>query len=245
MEIKDYVKVITRRWWVILLVCAVAAGTSFGYSRLQPKIYRASVKLLAEPNRADYGLSLFLSTRFNSYKQQLSTPSLAQEVIDRAQLDLVPDALLDMVKVAPNPDESIIQITVDDQSPSEAQVIANTMADIFVENVTAKNSSLAASDLRVDIIKLEVPAVPSQPNSPNTRVNLLAGAILGFLLGGLLAFGLEFLDDTLKTPEDVQRYVSLTTLGSIPTIPGAQAGRQRKNQRGPVSRRVSTLAEKD
>lgn len=244
MEIRDYVRVITRRWWVIVLVCAVAAGSSLVYSRLQPKIYRASVKLLAEPNRADYGLSLFLSTRFNSYKQELSTPSLAQQVIDRAQLDTLPDTLLEMVKVAPNADESTIQITVDDQSPTEAQVIANTMADIFVEKVTAKNSSLAASDLRVDIVKLETPTVPAQPNSPNTKINVLAGAILGFLIGGLLAFAWEFLDDTLKTPEDVQRFVSLSTLGSIPTIPDEPGGKQR-NGRGLVSHKVSTLAEKD
>lgn len=51
---------------------------------------------------------------------------------------------------------------------------------------------------------------------PQTRVNVLAGAVLGLVLGILLAFVLEALDDTIKTPNDVERYVQLATLGAIP-----------------------------
>jgi capsular polysaccharide biosynthesis protein len=47
---------------------------------------------------------------------------------------------------------------------------------------------------------------------------MMAGAILGLVIGVLLAFVLEYLDDTLKNSADVERFVGLTTLGAIPTV---------------------------
>ena len=51
---------------------------------------------------------------------------------------------------------------------------------------------------------------------PQTRTFALAAGILGLLVGSVFAFILEFLDNTLKTPGDVERYVGLTTLGLVP-----------------------------
>ena len=47
-------------------------------------------------------------------------------------------------------------------------------------------------------------------------MNVLAGGILGGFLGLLIALALEFLNDTIKTSQDVSRFVGLTTLGAIP-----------------------------
>jgi capsular polysaccharide biosynthesis protein len=53
---------------------------------------------------------------------------------------------------------------------------------------------------------------------PNTRINVLAGAFLGMIVGILLAYILEYLDDTLKNSADVERFVGLTTIGAIPSV---------------------------
>ncbi len=49
-------------------------------------------------------------------------------------------------------------------------------------------------------------------------VTVPAGGLLGLILGLLLAFVLEALDNSLKSPADVERFVGLTTLGAIPTV---------------------------
>jgi capsular polysaccharide biosynthesis protein len=243
VEIRDYVRILTRRWWVILLACVVAAGVAYGYSKTRPQVYRASVTLLAQPNRADYGLSLFLQNRINSYKQEVVAPALAQEVIDRAKLDLDAGSLLAGVRVATDSSASTILITVDDQASGEAQVIANTLADVFAEKVAADNLSLAASDLRVDVVKVGS-AGAGQAVGANTKTNVLAGAIMGLLLGGLLAFGLEYLDDTLKTAEDVERFVGLPILGLIPADRRSQADSGASGSGRPVVSMAASSAEK-
>ena len=60
--------------------------------------------------------------------------------------------------------------------------------------------------------------VPNGRFKPNLALNLAIGLLLGGMLGVLVAFLLEFLDDTIKTPEDVEQKLKLAVLGVIPKL---------------------------
>ncbi len=60
--------------------------------------------------------------------------------------------------------------------------------------------------------------VPSGAYKPDLRRNLMIGLLLGLLLGVLLALLLEYLDDTVKTPEDIEKKLRLVHLGVIPKL---------------------------
>ncbi|GAB1407321.1 hypothetical protein MASR1M8_12400 [Thermomonas brevis] len=60
--------------------------------------------------------------------------------------------------------------------------------------------------------------VPKGRFKPNLALNLAIGLLLGGMLGVLAAFLLEFLDDTLKTPEDIEQKLKLAVLGVIPKL---------------------------
>ncbi len=62
--------------------------------------------------------------------------------------------------------------------------------------------------------------VPGAPFSPDINRSLLLGALAGSLLALGLVFGIEYLDDTIKTPEDVTRRLKLPFLGLVPAIKG-------------------------
>jgi capsular polysaccharide biosynthesis protein len=97
---------------------------------------------------------------------------------------------------------------------------AQRLADAVGNNMVALVSSLNQSIEGTDRINLRVnqPARPAIRWRPQTRINVLAGGMLGLVLGLLLAFALEALDDSLKSASDVERFVGLTTLGAIPTV---------------------------
>lgn len=81
----------------------------------------------------------------------------------------------------------------------------------------------AASDVRPNNIAIiDRATVPGGPYSPNGMLNLIMGMLAGLLLGVALAFALEFIDDTLKTPEDVEQKLRLPVLGIIPRLAGKQ-----------------------
>jgi succinoglycan biosynthesis transport protein ExoP len=64
--------------------------------------------------------------------------------------------------------------------------------------------------------------VPGGAFSPNLGLNLLIGAVLGFVLGLLTAIALEFVNDTIKTPDDVRDKLQLAFLGGIPYAKSAK-----------------------
>jgi succinoglycan biosynthesis transport protein ExoP len=90
--------------------------------------------------------------------------------------------------------------------------------------VSARLGGLRTSDIKI----LDKALVPTAPFSPNTRKNILLALFLGLFIGIGLAFLLEYLDNTVKEPEDVEKLVGLPSLGGIPYLsPDGMAGRNR------------------
>lgn len=218
MQLSDYLVVFQRRWWIILLTAAVAVASAFIFSRVQERVYRSEASYLVVPNRIDNGLSIVLQNSMASFREiALARPQL-QKMSDELQLDRTPEWLLRHVAIQPRPDERKMIVQVDYPDPATAQRLADAIGNNMVALVSARNNTLEGTD-RISMTVLE-PATPPVLHRPQTRVNMLAGAVLGLVLGLLLAFILEALDDTLKTPADVERYVQLATLGAIPATGG-------------------------
>ena len=68
------------------------------------------------------------------------------------------------------------------------------------------------------ISTLEQAALPTAPIGPNKSATILLAAAIGFILAAAAAYLLEYLDDTMKNPEDVQKALGLTTLGAVPMM---------------------------
>lgn len=77
--------------------------------------------------------------------------------------------------------------------------------------------------------------VPGGAFSPNLYLNLMIGAALGFLVGVLAAIALEFINDTIKTPDDVRDKMQLPFLGGIPNAKQAKPIEELKDTLSPVT----------
>jgi capsular exopolysaccharide synthesis family protein len=69
-----------------------------------------------------------------------------------------------------------------------------------------------------NIFKIDTADTPHSPAQPRPLLNVLAALGAGLVLGVLLAFGLEYLDDSIKVPEDVESKLGIPLLGSIPVL---------------------------
>jgi len=91
-----------------------------------------------------------------------------------------------------------------------------------------------SSNSAANLVSVIEPAVPAaSPASPRVLLNVALAAVLGLVLGVAIAFTLEYLDDTLKSAEDVEQAIGLPTLGTIMRMPG--------NKADPEMRRMATL----
>lgn len=225
MEISDYLRILRKRGWIIVLVAAVAAVSAFAFSKMQTPIYSASVKLSVVPARAtDWGSSNSLKDLLRNYAENIRTHTMAQEVINRAQLDM--ETLTFLGKLFVNPDSSTFTLEIEarDRDPKVAMAMVDTMAKVFIEDRDQWNQQQDKRD-RIEVRMLDsVYNLGWEQYSPQTRINTLAGGLFGLLVGVLVIFFLEWLEmDTLRTASDIERAIGVAVLGAIPPVAGESA----------------------
>jgi len=96
-----------------------------------------------------------------------------------------------------------------------------TNRDIYEQLLQQQQELKVASNSRTNNVRLaERAEPPARPFTPNVTRNLVVGFALGLVIGVLLAFGLDYLDDTIKTPEDITRRLNVPFLGLVPAVRG-------------------------
>jgi capsular polysaccharide biosynthesis protein len=237
MQLQDYARVLIKRGWIILLLALLAAGSAFGFSKLQTPIYRSTVTLSAVPARpSDYGQSLAIKNLLRNYVQQMQSPALTQQVIDKLQLDMSSDKFVSLLNFSASEDTLTVAIEARyPQIPAVAAKMAQTLAEVFVSTHNQENLQIDQRD-RILITILRNAASPDL-FSPKTAINTGAGAILGALIGLIIIFVLEWLEsDIVRSAEDIERALGMAVLGSIPTMGEKETDTppaRKKNRRKP------------
>ncbi len=218
MQLQDYARVLWKRGWIIILLAVIAAGSAYLFSKVQTPIYRSTVTLSAVPSRpADWGQTQAIKSLLRNYVQQMQSPKLVQPVIDKLQLDVTPQKFISQVNFNAAEDTMTIAIEARHPIPQVAAKMGQTLAETFVSVHNQENLQIDQQD-RI-LVSILSDATSPDIFSPKTSVNVLAGAILGGLIGALILFVLEWIEsDIVRTAEDVERYIGVTVLGAIPTI---------------------------
>ncbi len=232
MRLEEYLRVVQKRWWMIALIALTAAAAAYGFSKTQQRMYRSQVRYVVFINRLDSGARMFAESTLNSYVNLIYTPGRLESIAQQLKIDQSGSAMMQFVRIQPQPNESQIVIEADYYDPATSQQIADAVGQMLNATVVEKNRTLQGEDrLSLD------PPQPAQyvSSKPNARINVLAGAILGGILGILLVFVLEYLDDTLKNAADVERYSNLPTIGAIPSGAAQGSGGRPRIRPVPVS----------
>jgi capsular polysaccharide biosynthesis protein len=214
MNLIDYLRILARRGWIILLAVILTAGAGYVFSKILTPTYRSTQQILIEPARNDFGLTQTLRQLMYSYTSRINTQARAAEAIDALKLDMTPDQLQPMVNAVPDLNTLTINIDVTMKDGEVANRVAQTYGLNFIEWRNQANQPLRLED-RIDAELLDAPKY--ELYQPKTSVNVAAGALLGILIGGIVVFVLEYLDsNVVRRASDVERYLQLPVLGSLP-----------------------------
>ncbi len=213
-QLNTYWDILRRRWLIIVALAVVGAAAGFGFSKLQEPIFRSSAKLYVMPARPDYGNILFIQNVVRQYGQLIVADRFLKGVSEGLKLDLPVDDMRKRVTASGNVEGLVILIDVDDPDAGRARAIARKLTQDFMADQDGRMKGIDPSN-RIDVRAYDDPT-PATLFRPQTRVNVIAAGFLGLLVGILLAFLLENLDDTVKSSEEVGRVVGVRVLGSIP-----------------------------
>ncbi|MEW1982989.1 polysaccharide biosynthesis tyrosine autokinase [Pseudarthrobacter oxydans] len=214
MELKDYLRVVRRRWISIVAAMLIGLGIAAGYTLTQTPQFQAKSQLFvsvkAGASAADVSQgNAFAEKRVTSYVSLATSPRVLQSAAQELRLD-DGRALAGKVAATSPAQTVLINITASDSNPELAADIANAVA---TELIAAVNQVEDVSIVHLSIFEQATPA--SAPSSPNVPINLALGALLGLLTGAIYALLRELLDTRVRSLEDVERTISAGVLGTF------------------------------
>jgi capsular exopolysaccharide synthesis family protein len=222
VELRDYVRMLRKQWLLISLVVGLALAGGAAFTLAATPQYAANVTFFVTTSGAGaggvadaYQGSLFSQQRVKSYVDLLGSERLAKAIVEKEGLTRTPADVASRITAVAVPDTVLLQATVTDSSPAQAQRIASAMSAQFIELVREFETPPGGRSATVKVEVIEGPQVGSSPVSPRPVRNLGMALVLGLMLGAGLAILRETLDTTIKTGDDLRKMVDVPTLATI------------------------------
>ncbi|WP_144478321.1 YveK family protein [Cytobacillus oceanisediminis] len=221
ISLKDLFETLKKRLLLILAITLTAVMVSgiVSFFFLTP-IYQASTQILVNKsnsdqvnyNPAELQTSLQL---INTYMVIIKSPAILDKVIDEMDLDITSAQLSEKITVGSEKDSQVMNISVQDEDANRAADLANKIAEVFKEENIMKvdNISILANAQVTD---------GQSPIKPQPVLNIAIALVVGLMAGIGLAFLLEYLDNTVKNEQDVEKNLELPILGVISVIEDAK-----------------------
>lgn len=214
MEI-DLIALFHELWRHILIIilCFIVGllGSGLATKFLITPLYQSSAMIYILGNSTSVsGINLQLSKQLTvDYTILATSRPVVNEAIAALGDDYTYGGIVGKTTVENPSGSSILKITVTSADPQEAADIANALAE-------ATSNSVATVMNMDKPTTMEEASVPSAPVSPNLMKNAAMGGVAAALLACAVIVIRFLLDDTIKTEEDVRKYLDLNTLASIP-----------------------------
>ena len=222
LDLREYLRIIRKRIKLIIsmvvLVCAATALVTYVW--MDP-VYQASTKLIVNKKfESNSERQLDLNTvnlnirLIDTYKEIIKTTAIMDEVVaSHPEWRLTSDELIGRIGVSSVNNTQVMTVSIQDRSYEKAADIVNAVSEVFIRKIPEY--------MQVDNVSLLAAADPDKqpsPVSPNPPLNLAVAFVISLLLGLGAAFLLEYLDDTIRTDRDVERYLGLPTLTMVPRV---------------------------
>lgn len=220
LDLKDYVRIVRKRLWLIVAFVVLSSIASGVISKffLSP-VYEASTKLVVNKSTESVvGLeqldlnSVNLNIRLiDTYKEIIKTPAIMNIVVkENPDFGLTAGELSTKVRVSSVNNTQVMTLVVEDESYQLAAKIVNAVSNVFQREI--------ANIMNVDNVSIlnEAPLDASPaPVKPDITLNIAVAFVLSLMIALGIVFLLEYLDDTVKTEDDVQRLLELPTLTMV------------------------------
>lgn len=152
------------------------------------------------------------------YSVLLKSRPILQEVIDNLGLDMSYQQLEGMITIQTPENARILEVTVTYADPQMAKQIVDEVSSVSTTFI-GEQMGMAAPKI------IEDGDVPAGPVSPSLRRNILLGAVAGGAIAAGIVILIAILNDTIKSEEEISRYLGLPSLGSVPVRESAESAR--------------------
>lgn len=211
-NIRELLSFLKKKLWIVVVLTMVGGigGYIWGKTQVGPTyIAESQIYVLREDKQVDYS-SLQTATQLRrDCEVLLAGRNVTEKVIERLGLTTTHEALSAGLTVSSVENTRILKVSYEASDPNQAALILNSFCQVGAEEI--KNI------MAVDVVQVLYEADPPRYPSSQGAKSLAMTAALGGLILALTVLIIYFvMDDTIRNEEDVERYLELPTLASIP-----------------------------
>lgn len=224
IDLKELVFTLTGKWKTIFL--SVLFGALIGlcasiYLQTETYVSKTSVYVNSQQKEAtNYSNLQTGSMMTKDYEVLVKGRTVLEKVIEELNLGMNYKTLKSMVTVNVPEDTRIVEITVQSTDPYLSKDIADAIREISSQKIVEIMST-------GDVTTVETANLPETGSGSNIKKNTILGGVLGAVAACGIYTVMFVLNDTIGTPEDVERYLGLSVLGSIPMDPELEKERKK------------------
>lgn len=229
ITLQEVMKIVRKQvLFIMSFTLFVALVTAFiSYFILQP-IYEAETQLLVNQKNIDQpyiGVQQVETDLrlINTYNIIIKSPAILSKVINQLDLNVSPEILMEQITVTSANNSQVVNINVEDKQATLAVDIANTVAEVFQEEIQV----LMTVD-NVNILSVAKLDEEPEPVAPNKTLYIVAASLIGFILSAGFAIVVASLDTTIKTEQDIEEIIGLPIIGLISHISDGNNRRTRR-----------------
>lgn len=208
IDLGELFRVLLSKVHIIILAAILMALVAFvGTKLFVTPMYTSVTKMyvLAKDENSTTSSSNYSELTAGSmltkdYMELVKSRPVLEKTISVLNLKMQPAELANMISVSTPTDTRIMTVSVESANPKQAKEIA----DAVREAVSVQIKEIMSVD---SVNTVEEGNLPTSPSSPNTMKNMMLGGILGFVIAAGIITLIYLLDDTIKTPEDVENYL--------------------------------------
>ena len=220
IDLKEYLNIFRKRGWIIalLVIVAVTVIGIFNFYVIKP-VYQAELTFMVNfnPNEnaqvtkedMEYGTNLV-----EKYKPIVQSRKVTEKIKKNLNLNMSLGEIGNSIQIS-SISGPVMKITVQSTNPEIAKDIANEVPEVFGTEL----KRIA----KVDGIEIIDNAIkPTSPISPNKIKNMMMAAIIAIVIAVFIIFLLEYLDNKVKTVDDIENTIGIPVLGIVSEFESTQ-----------------------
>ena len=230
IDLLEIIQVLFSRFWLILGTAFLGALICFIISKFVMTPYYESTTKIYILNKTDDTAVTYTDVQMGTqltkdYAELINSRYVLEKVIEQLSLvDMEYEDLMKKVSVDTPTDTRVIAITVENTQPRLAMDIANCIREVAGEHIQNVMDIEA-----VNVV--ETANMPMEKAGPSVIKWTLIGGVAGGFIVCAVILVVFLLDDTIKTSEDIEKYLGISTLALIPAMEGENTAKKRKNKR--------------
>ena len=225
MGIGDYLRIVRRYWWVVLVVTVTGGGIGYGLAATSVPMYESTARLFVSTQGGTsvgeaYQNNLFSQERVVSYAGLATSEQVAARAANQLKSGIPAEELRSRISARPVDKTVLLDIAVKDRDPATAQMYANAVSDQLVEVISELETSRRGGSPAAGAVVVDDATYPQLPIGPTVLAQVLLGVAAGFAAGVVLTVLVGLLDTKLRRSAAVQTVTDSLLLTTLPADPG-------------------------